>query len=86
MWDAWRRVLFLGPSDFNDTYCDGAILVDQEDIDDPLRRTEVVVGHEGLTQKLTLDEYVTEVFGIESIGKVSVLHVLDKYASKYGHV
>ena len=44
VWDAWRRVLFIGPDAFDDKVCDGAILVDAEEIADPNRRCEVHIG------------------------------------------
>lgn len=54
LWDAWRRILFLGPGDFNEHVCDGAILVDEEDLLDRDRLCDVYIGPERAHARMTL--------------------------------
>ena len=85
-WDAWRRILFLGPGDFNEHVCDGAILVDEEDLLDRDRRCDVYIGLERAHARMTLSEYVREIFGISRVTKVAALMVNAKSVSETGYV
>jgi hypothetical protein len=85
-WDAWRRILFLGPGDFNEHVCDGAILVDEEDLLDRDRRCDVYIGPERAHARMTLSEYVREIFGISRVTKVAALMVNAKSVSETGYV
>ena len=65
VWDGWRRVLFIGPGEYDDRGLDGALLVEQADIDNAL--------HVNLTHGVTLTEYVRNKFGLVSMTQVAVL-------------
>ena len=86
VWDAWRRVIFFGPGDFNEHVCDGAIVVEQEDIDDKEHRSDVYIGVEQEHAKMTLSEYVHTIFGISRVTKVAAVMVKAKCASETGYV
>ena len=75
VWDAWRRILFLGPGDFNDHQCDGAILVEEADIADELHASDVCIGVLRTNTKMTLSDYVYTIFGIRYLTEIMILMV-----------
>ena len=78
VWDWWRRILFLGPGDFNDHVCDGAIQVEESDLQDPGHLSDVYIGPERVHRRMTLSDYVREIFGISRVTKVAALMVQAK--------
>ncbi len=70
VWDGRRRVLFIGPGSYDDRGMDGALIVDQADIDD--------AGHVDPVHGRTLTEYVSEQFGLEHVVDAAVVMVRAK--------
>ena len=75
VWDAWRRILFLGPGDFNDQVCDGALLVEEADIADKMHTSDVCIGVQRTNTKMTLSDYVYTIFGIRLLTEIKILMV-----------
>ena len=75
VWDAWRRILFLGPGDFNDQVCDGALLVEEADIADKMHTSDVCIGVQRTYTKMTLSDYVYTIFGIRLLTEIKILMV-----------
>mgnify|MGYP006152133073 CR=1 FL=1 len=67
VWDAWRRILFIGPGCYDDRGLDGALLVEEADIADPSRVDP--------THGMSLAAYVESKFGIVGFVTASVLMV-----------
>lgn len=78
VWDAWRRVLFIGPGYYDDRGMDGALLVEQADLDD--------AAHVDEAHGLTLTDYVRQRFGLEHVVNAAVVMVRAKVAAEVGHV
>ena len=78
VWDAWRRVLFIGPGGYSDRGMDGALLVEQADIDDASRVDPV--------EGCTLSEWVAGKFGIRHVVRAHVLMVRASRVCETHHV
>ena len=70
VWDGWRRVLFIGPGAYDDRGMDGALLVEQADIDD--------AAHVDEEHGQSLTDYVRERFGLSHVVDAAVVMVRAK--------
>ena len=70
VWDGWRRLLFIGPGEFDDRGLDGALHL--HDIDCQCH------SHVDETHGMTISSYVESKFGISRMTHVHALMVLKK--------
>ena len=79
VWDAWRRILFLGPGNFDEGQTDGAIEVHDEDIADEK--------HVNADAGCTLTEYVRNHYYVHHIVHAQALMInkkrLDRAAAEH---
>ena len=78
VWDGWRRLLFIGPGEFDDRGLDGALQLHLEDMKDR-ERMDPVHGQ-------TLSAYVSDKFGISTFTDVHALMVSAKCVGETCHV
>ena len=86
VWDAWRSLLFIGPGNFDDKQTDGCISVSREDIANRHAVSPVKIGIEQAPQELTLTEYVSAIFGVQSVYQAALLKVHKKRVRLTAHI